>query len=201
MRIRVAAITAALVLGCASTTFAGDGENITKDPGYVDFGTLAIFGHKEADVEVLLEETLLKAVGEMSGDPELKQMMAKLKQIRVQTYAIEPDKLEAIEKRTAEVAQKLESQGWAPMVKVVKPRAGERTYVYMKMLGSVIQGMVVMNVDPENEASFVNLVGEIDPQEIGRISQRFHLTGMDSVKIHSGHYDEDEEEEPTPKDK
>ena len=199
MRIRVAAIAAALVLGCASTAFAGDGEDVTKEPGYVDFGTMAIFGHKEADVEVLLEQALIKAVGEMSGDPELKQMMAKLKQIRVQTFAIEPDKLEAIEKKTAEVARQLEAQGWAPMVKVVKPRAGERTYVYMKMSGSVIQGMTVMNVDPQDEASFINIVGEIDPEQVGKLSQKFHLSGMDSVKIRSDYHDDDEE--PKSKDK
>jgi hypothetical protein len=196
MRIRVAGIAAALVLGCAGMAFAGDGEDVTKEPGYVDFGTLAIFGHKEADVEVLLEQTLLKAVGDMSGDPELKAMLAKLKQIRVQSFAIEPDKLEAIEKKTADVARKLESQGWSPMVKVVKPRLGERTYVYMKMSGSLIQGMTVMNVDPEDDASFVNIVGEIDPEQIGKLSQKFHLSGMDSVKIRSVHETSDDEKKP-----
>lgn len=193
MRIRVAGIAAALVLGCASMAFAGDGEDVTKEPGYVDFGTMAIFGQKEADVEVLLEQTLIKAVADMSGDPELKAMLAKLKQIRVQTFAIEPDKLEAIEKKTAEVARKLESQGWAPMVKVVKPRVGERTYVYMKMSGNVIQGMTVMKVDPQDEASFVNIVGEIDPEQVGRISQKFHLSGMDSLKIRSVNETSDDE--------
>lgn len=196
MKIRVACIAAALVLGCAGTALAGDGEDVTKLPGYVDFGTMAVFGQKEADVEVLLEQSLIKMVADFSkgSDPELATMLLKLKQIRVQTFAIQPDKLEAIEKKTQEVAQRLEGQGWVPMIKVRKRAAGEQTYVYMKMMDSVIQGMVVMNVDPSDEASFINIVGEIDPEKVGQLSHKFHLSGMDSVKIRSVHRSTDDEE-------
>jgi hypothetical protein len=199
MRISVACLVGALALMCAGSVRATDVEDITKLPGYCDFGTVNLFGHKEADVEVLLEQNLIQMVAAFSksSDPDLATMLGKLKQIRVQTFAIEPDKLDAIEKKTEEVSHRLETQGWSPMIKVRKRTAGEQTYVYMKMLDNRIQGMVVMNVDPKDEASFINIVGEIDPEKIGQLSHKFNLTGMDSIKIRSvTHGDQDEEKKP-----
>jgi hypothetical protein len=204
MRIHVACIVGALALVCAGSARAGDGEDVTKLPGYVDFGTVALFGHKEADVEVLLEQNLINMVRDFSksSDPDLAEMLGKLKQIRVQTFAIEPDKLEAIEKKTDEVSRRLEGQGWSPMVKVRKRAGGEQTYVYMKTQDGRIQGMVVMNVDPTDEASFINIVGEIDPEQIGKLSHKFNLTGMDSVKVRAMHgSSSDDEKQDKEKDK
>jgi hypothetical protein len=198
MKIHVACLVGALALICAGSVRAADVEDITKLPGYCDFGTLNLFGHKEADVEVLLEQNLINMVRDFTkgSDPELAEMLGKLKQIRVQTFAIEADKLEAVEKKTEEVSHRLESQGWSPMIKVRKRTEGEQTYVYMKMLDGRIQGMVVMNVDPKDQASFINIVGEIDPEKIGQLSHKFNLTGMDSIKIHAVNHGDDEEKKP-----
>jgi hypothetical protein len=161
-------------------------EDLTKHPGYVDFGTVNLFGSKEADVEIFLEQNLINMVGAFvkNEDPEFANMLAKIKQIRVQSFAIDPDKLEAIEKKTEDVSKKLESQGWATLVKVRDRKQGEQTFVYMKWIDNKVQGLVVMNVDPRDAASFVNIVGEIDPEQVGKLQHKFDIRGLDSLESH-----------------
>jgi hypothetical protein len=45
-----------------------------------------------------------------------------------------------------------------------------------------MQGLVVMDINPHDKASFVNIVGEIDPEQIGRISSKFHIGDVDSLE-------------------
>lgn len=186
MRTRIVGVAGALALALAGRAFAGSGtEDVTKHPGYVDFGPLNVFGNKDKDVEIILEQGMLGfvSVAARNGDPDLADMLSKLMQIRVQTFAIQPDKLEAIEAKTQEVVQKLEAQGWSTMIKVRDRKEGSQTYVYSKLVDGKMQGLVVMNVDPKDDASFVNIVGEIDPDQLGKLQSKFDVKGLDSLNI------------------
>jgi hypothetical protein len=201
MKLRMAAWIAVLVLAANGTAFAAAGsgdEDVTKDPGYVDFGTVNLFGNKEADVEVLIEKELLNmlVVFSKSKDPELADMLGKLKQIRVQSFSMEASKLDAVEKKTEEISAKLEGQGWARIVKVRDRRESEHTYIYMKSKDNKIQGLVVMNIDPKDkeQASFVNIVGEIDPEQLGKLQHKFDIDGLDSLPASFTHPPKDKSE-------
>src|SRR5262245_24311615 len=57
MRLRMIGWSVAFVLAASGTAWAAAGnedEDVTKDPGYVDFGTVDLFGNKEPDVEVII---------------------------------------------------------------------------------------------------------------------------------------------------
>lgn len=56
-----------------------------------------------------------------------------------------------------------------------QPKDGKETYVYMKSADNKVQGLVVVAVDPRHEASFVNIVGEIDLEQLPRISACFNI--------------------------
>jgi len=189
----ITGIAMALALGMAGpgrVQADNQKEDVTKHPGYVDFGTVNLFGQQAADVEVYLEQNLISMVAALarSDDPELADMLLKLKQIRVQTFEIEPQKLEEIENKTREMSAKFESQGWAPLVKMRDRREGSQTYVYMKWLNDRMQGLVVMNVDSKkDEASFVNLVGEIDPAQLEKLQRKFDIHGLDSLDVEMEH--------------
>ena len=50
--------------------------------------------------------------------------------------------------------------------------------------GRVIAGMVVMVVSPEDdETVFVNIVGQIDPEQIGRIGRKFDIDPLDEMTV------------------
>jgi hypothetical protein len=192
MKLRIASWLLLFGVMASGTAYAAAGsdkekDEITKDPGYVDFGTVNLFGKKEPDVEVLIQDELLKMIAAVarSSDPELADMMLKLKQIRVQTFSIDAEQLLAVEKKTDEVSSRIEAQGWAPVVRVRNRRDNEQTYIYMKFKpDQKVQGLVVMNVeasDNEKQASFVNIVGEIDPEQLGKLQRKFDIQGLDSL--------------------
>jgi hypothetical protein len=189
MKLWMSGIGAALVCGLAGPGRAladNPSVDVTKHPGYVDFGTLNLFGSKPPEVEVLLEKPLIDMVKMFAAgdDPELADMLSKLMQIRAQVFRIDPDKLTAIEKRTDEVSAKLESMGWSRIIKVNKRAEGDQTYVYLKMKDNKVQGFALMNVDAnEDKASFVNIVGEVDPEQLGKLQHKFNVEGLDSLDI------------------
>jgi hypothetical protein len=57
---------------------------------------------------------------------------------------------------------------------------GEVVHVYL-LPGKkdVIHGLVVMVVEEDDEAAFINIVGDINPVEIARIGRAFHIDSMD----------------------
>ncbi|MGB1048446.1 MAG: DUF4252 domain-containing protein [Rhodothermales bacterium] len=55
----------------------------------------------------------------------------------------------------------------------------ENTHFYVRLVGDGVAGMVVMSVEAgSDQAVFVNIVGDIDPEQIGRIGQKFQIKGM-----------------------
>ena len=174
-----------LLVALAGAALATDQEDVTKLPGYVDFGAMNIFGREDATVEVFLEGPLIKMIAAAThgSDPDLSAMLAKLKQIRVQTFPIEPDKLDALEKKTAEVCKRLEQNGWQTVVRVKSPKENSETYVYMKFLNDVVQGLALMSIDPKDEASFVNIVGELDPKQLEKLTKNFNINSLDSLDL------------------
>lgn len=184
MKMRLAWMAAAAGIALMSAGIAAAEDDITKDPGYVDFGAMNLFGKEDTTVEIFLDENILKMVGAFVGDdPELQAMLGKLKQVRAQTFKIDPPKLKDIEARTEQVAKKLEAQGWSALVKVRDRQEGGNTYVYMKLNDKKIQGVAVMNVNPREDVSFVNIVGEVDPAQLHRLSRTVHIDALDSLDV------------------
>lgn len=186
MKMRRAWMAAAAAIVLTSAGMAAAEEDITKDPGYVDFGAMNLFGKEDTTVEIFLDQNILQMMKAFGGDdPELSEMIGNLKQIRVQSFQLDTAKLKEIEQRTAEVSKKLEAQGWSALVKVRDRKGGDNTYVYIKMKADKAQGLAVMNIDPKEEVTFVNIVGEIDPAKIHRLSQKVHIDGLDSLEVMS----------------
>jgi len=199
MQLAGTAVGLAMALACTGIAAAADADDVKKAPGYVDFGALNVFGSKEADKTIFIEQGLMQfiAAAVAKDDPELADMLSKLLQIRVQTFAIEADKLEAIEQKTQDMSKKLEGQGWTTMVKMLDRRESGQTFIYSKMVNGKMQGLVVMNVEPKDDASFINIVGEIDPEQLGKLQSKFGaMHGLDSLGIQiKSKYTDDKQKE------
>jgi hypothetical protein len=162
----------------ALATGARAEEDLTKHPGYIDFGALDIFGKEDTTVEIFLDEKILKNID------------ARLKQIRVQSFDIQPAKREDLESKTAEISKQLEAQGWSAMIKVHDRKKDSQTYVYIKWTGNKSQGLAVMNVEPYEQATFVNIVGEMDPDQLRKLSTKLDIDALDSLDLDSKHHGE-----------
>jgi hypothetical protein len=148
-------------------------EDELKDlPGYVDFGDLsATYG--EPKIIINLGGTMLNFVSMMSSEesPETSEMISKLKGIRVQIYTLDED-IGAARDQFSQVKGDLKSSGWEPIVQVNEE--DEQVLVYMKTVKGNMEGMTVMVVD-EEEAVFVNVIGQLNPAELGRVMDTFDV--------------------------
>jgi len=148
-------------------------EDELKDlPGYVDFGDLsATYG--EPKITINLGGTMLGFVGMMSSaeSPETSDLISKLKGIRVQMYSMDED-ASAAKNQFGETRKSLKSSGWEPIVQINED--DEQVLVYMKMEGGNMEGMTVMVVDDE-EAVFVNVIGQLNPTELGKVMESFDV--------------------------
>ena len=148
-------------------------EDELKDlPGYVDFGDLsATYG--EPKITINLGGTMLGFVGMMSSaeSPETSDLISKLKGIRVQIYSMDED-ASAAKNQFGETRKGLKSSGWEPIVQINED--DEQVLVYMKMENDNMEGMTVMVVDDE-EAVFVNIIGQLNPAELGKVMESFDV--------------------------
>ncbi len=153
-------------------------EDELKDlPGYVDFGDLSeTYG--EPKITINLGGTMLNFVGMMSKaeSPETSKLITKLKGIRVKIYETD-ENVEAAKNQYGMVKSNLRSSGWEPVVQVNEE--DEQVLVYMKMNSDKMEGMTVMVVD-EEEAVFVNVIGQLNPAELGKVMESFDVDlGLD----------------------
>lgn len=164
-----------LVICLAPTAgWAQTGPEVRDLPGFLDLSLVDSWFDREAKIEVNVSGALLGLVqgATEQEEPELSTMLSRLKGLYVRGYAVTPEEARSIGERTNSLARSLTSQGWETVVRVNEE--DERVHVYLRSIQNRIAGLVVMVVD-EEETMFVNIVGEIDPSELGRLGSRFDL--------------------------
>jgi hypothetical protein len=183
----------ALAFAIAGSGFAGAAlaeteAELKKMPGYVEFAALSILEGQEAKVEVYLKDPMLNLVAKFvkEEDPELFDVLKKLKLVRVQIFDVTPELAGEISKATSTTAKQLDDKGWERIVRVRDE--DEHVDVYLKPSADyeILEGIVVMVVGEDDEAIFVNIVGTIDPADIDKLGTHFDIDGLEDL-----HYDSD----------
>jgi len=141
-------------------------------PGYVDFGELNnLFG--EPTVQISVGESLLGLVSSLSAseDPEAAELFKRLYGVRVNVFETEAMVDGAIN-LVKDVSSQLSQQGWESVVTVNSQ--DEQVRVFMMIKDNQVQGITVMALE-ETEAVFVNVIGDINPEELGRVMENFDI--------------------------
>jgi hypothetical protein len=161
-------------------------QDLRSDPGYLDLTSIEGWFDQEPWLEVNIKGALLKLITEASRneDPELTSLLGKLKAIEVRGYPLSPAQFADIGRRTSLLSKQLESKGWETIVRVRERRdENQQVNIFMKVNRDVIAGLVVMVLQPDEEegAVFVNIVGDIDPAQIGKIGQKFNINPLEDI--------------------
>jgi len=171
-RLLIAGLAAMLALPAVAQ------ENALKDfPGYVDFGELtSIFG--EPTVQIAVGESLLGLVGSLSAneDPEAAELFKRLNGVRVNVFETQQMADGAVD-YVKNVSSQLSNLGWESVVTVNS--ADEQVRIFMKIEQDRVQGITVMAVE-ENEAVFVNVIGSLSADELGKVMDNFDIDLTDS---------------------
>ena len=172
---------ALLFFAMFSVLFA-QGKDYSNDPGYVDFGDLTEFESGESVTEVYLDENLLQMVAKIAkeNEPEMADLLSGLKLIKVNAYEVSDDNENEILSKMETVDKKLSGKSWQRIVK--RRGKGETAYVYVHTSDSdKFTGLVVLAFDKPGEAAFVNIVGDINLETIGKLTKRFNIPALQKV--------------------
>ena len=162
-------------------------HDLTRQPGYLDLQSIEGWFDTEPTLEVNVKGALLKLVAEASRreDPELADLLHKLQAVQVRGFSPRSAQLGDVERRVSELSRQLEQRGWDTVARVREH--DEQVSMFVRTDGDLLAGLVVMVVSPgENETVFVNIVGEIDPMQIGRIGRKFDIDVLDDDLVRHG---------------
>jgi len=177
------AVLTILIVGLLAFSLYGDDDKtIKKHPGYVNFDTIDIPGDAEETVEVYIKGPLLKLIANITEheDPALSKMLARLLMVRVNTFSIDSAIAKKLKPKIKNIEKQLEKQKWEKIVRV-KER-DELVNIYLKFdKKDRIAGLVVMAVEDNDEAVFVNIVGELDWQQISKLGKKFDIDELKDV--------------------
>ena len=144
-------------------------------PGQVDFGTFDPPEDGEF-IEVRINSNLINMAARLTekAEPDVARMLRNLKAVRVNVIGLTDENRDEITQRVQTVRRQLDEQGWERIV-TVRDR-NEDVGVYLKLRGEeAVEGLVVTVTDGQGEAVFVNIVGEIRPEQVAEIGERLHI--------------------------
>ena len=149
-------------------------EDISQKRGYVEFTNLeSVYG--EPKVLINLNKTMLGFVSKLNmADKETAELISKLEGIRVHIYDIKGNEQPALDVITS-VSKDIQSKNWLPIVSINEEN--EKVRIFAKVTDDIMDGLMVMLVDNDNkgEAVFINIIGEIDPAQINRVTDSLNI--------------------------
>jgi hypothetical protein len=166
----------ALLFALALTTFAQQKEDYTNEPGYFDYSEYTQFKNAEPKTTIHLEGPMLKAIakmGEGKGE-KIGDMIASLKLVSVNEFPIAKDDLDKTENTISLMDKKLQSLNWERIIKTKKKNAFSGVYVKMDANDNYT-GLFVIAMDNDDELTLVNIVGKINLETIGKLSEQINL--------------------------
>lgn len=168
--IRCSLVAASLALACQVNA---------KDPsaGHVDFSSFLPNPDGQL-VEVKVDSGLLKFAAKVAAarEPEAAEVIRNIESVRVNVVELSEANVADATAKIEGVRTQLEAAGWAPTVKVRDPKKGEDVAVYIKSgAEDTIEGIVVTVLEQGKQAVFVNVVGNIRPEQLGEIGKRFDI--------------------------
>jgi hypothetical protein len=156
----LAVLTAALNSGLYADTPAA---------GFVDFGTFTPSASGGEFVEVNISRNLIALVSQLG-----------LQQIRVNVVGLTDENRASAGKQIKAIRARLDSEKWERIVTV--QQTGQDVGVYLKTRGGeAVEGLVVTILQGNREAVLVNIVGNIKPEQVALLGERFNIEPLKKV--------------------
>jgi hypothetical protein len=151
-------------------------------PGYVEVGQLAAAEGGEF-VEVVIRSYLISMAARLTEkeEPEIAAILRNLEFVRVNVVGLNDKNRDEIQGRIRSINERLDADGWERVVTVKDGH--EQVNVHMKTRGEEsVLGLLVTVLDGSKEAIFVNVVGDIKPEQLAVIGDRFNIEPLKKLK-------------------
>jgi hypothetical protein len=168
-------------LALATALVALPARAATDAAGAIDFGKFSP-GTDAQFVEVDIKSNLINMVARLAekSEPEVAKFLRNIQGVRVNVIGLTDDNRDDTKTRIESVRSQLSSSGWDRIVTVKD--GGEDVGVFVKLRGEeAIEGIVVTIVSGEKEAVFVNIVGNIKPEQIAKVGETLHIEPLKEI--------------------
>src|SRR5882724_9964869 len=151
-------------------------------PGQIDFGSFSPSTGGGEFVEVNLPTSLISLGARLveKDEPEVAQLLNGIKLVRVNVMSLDDDNRAYIQKRAQKVRKELASKGWERIV--VAQQKDQDVGVYLKMTDKgAVQGLTAVVMDGKEHAVFVNVVGDIKPEQLALLGEKLHIDPLKHI--------------------
>ena len=102
------------------------------------------------------------------------RLLGGLQLVRVTVIGLNDENRGDLEKRTQKIRKDLDSKGWERIVTAQKD--DQDVGVYLRTHGKdSVQGVVVTVMEGKKQAVFVNVVGDIKPEQLSMLGEKLHI--------------------------
>jgi hypothetical protein len=152
--------------------------------GVVDFGKFSPPASGGQFVEVNIRENLIAMAARLTEgqEPEIGKLLRGLKAVRVNVIGLDDANRQEIGQRIQAIRTQLAGAGWERVV--TAQEKNEDVSVFIKLRGSeAIEGVAVTVLQGDREAVLVNVVGDIRPEQLATLGERFGIEPLKEIGI------------------
>jgi len=162
-------------------------EDVLDHPGYVNFSELNEIAGSEPNVEVSLKEPLLRLITNIlkNNEEEAAQFISTLIRVNVRVFDSSQIDTDRMAETMSAVAQRLDADSWERVVRVREGTDHVDVYFRLSDDAELIHGIAIMVAEPD-ETVLVNIVGDISPDDISAIGERFDIDELAEIEAHNG---------------
>ena len=173
-----------VLLFVVSTGFTQKND-YSNNKGFVDFGSLEKFETGSEVTEVLIEEHLIRMVAKLAAkeEPEVSSVLNGLKLIKVHTFEASDGNSDELFEKVNKIDKELMNKGWDRIVKTKSKDETMNVYILTNN-DENIEGLVVAGFEKGGEATFVNIVGDINLETIGKLGGKFDIPSISDIHKH-----------------
>lgn len=171
-----------MILGLLFSAGFAQKNDYSKYEGFVDFGNLEQFETGEEVTEVLIEEHLIRMVAKLATneEPELSSVLDGIKLIKVHSFEISKENEGKLSSKVKDIDKVLMNKGWDRIVRTKSKEETVNVYILTNN-EEKIEGLVVASFEKDGDATFVNIVGDINLETIGELSNKFDIPSISDI--------------------
>lgn len=171
-------------------------------PGQVDFGSFAPPGGGAEFVEVNLPASLISLAAKLveKDEPDVAHLLAGLKLVHVNVIGLNDGNRADLQKRAQKLRKDLSGKGWERIV--AAQQKDKDVGIYLKISDkSEVQGLAAVVTDGDEHAVFVNVVGDIKPEQLSLLGEKLHIAPLKKIRPLEKAEDESKEKLPDKNEK
>ncbi len=157
-------------------------------PGYIDWGKFSPPASGGEFIEVNLGQGLISMTARLvaNSEPEIGDLIRAVQRIRVNVIGLDDQNRAEMQERVKTLRAELDTGGWERLVTVQEK--GQDVGVYVKTRGDeAVQGLAVTVLEGKKEAVFVNIVGDLKPEKLALIGERFNIEPLKKIGVVAKH--------------